>query len=59
MNFSGSYAKDDVTLLLQNINIAPTPVAEKERLIQSGTLHYSEILAPEVAPTDTLSLIHI
>ena len=53
MNFSGSYAPDDVTLLLQNIDIAPTPVAEKERLIQSGTLHYSEILAPEVAPTDT------
>lgn len=51
MIFSGSYAPDDLTLLLQTIDMAPTPVAEKERLIQSGTLHYSELLAPEAAPT--------
>lgn len=51
MSFSGSYAPDDVTLLLQTIDMAPTPVAEKEQLIQSGTLHYSELLAPEAAPT--------
>lgn len=51
MTFSGSYAPDDVTLLLQTIDIAPTSVAEKERLIQSGTLHYSELLAPEAPPT--------
>jgi hypothetical protein len=51
MTFSGSYASDDVTLLLQTIDMAPTPVAEKERLIQSGTLHYSELLAPEAPPT--------
>ena len=51
MTFSGSYAPEDVTLLLQTIDMAPTPVAEKEQLIQSGTLHYSELLAPEAAPS--------
>ncbi len=51
MKFSGSYAPDDVTLLLQVVDMAPTPVAEKEQLIQSGTLHYSELLAPEAPPT--------
>lgn len=51
MTFSGSYHPDDVTLLLQVVDMAPTPVAEKEHLIQSGTLHYSELLAPEAPPT--------
>lgn len=51
MSFSGSYDPADVTLLLQRIDMAPTPVAEKETLIQSGAAHYSEILAPESAPT--------
>ncbi len=51
MSFSGSYAPDDVTLLLQVVDMAPTPVAQKEALIQSGTLHYSELLAPEAPPT--------
>ena len=51
MTFSGSYDPADVTLLLQQIDMAPTPVAAKEALIQSGAAHYSEILAPEDAPT--------
>jgi hypothetical protein len=51
MTFSGSYRPDDVTLLLQTIDMDPTPVAEKEHLIQSGTRHYSELLAPEAPPT--------
>ncbi len=51
MSFSGSYLPEDVTLLLQVIDMDPTPVAEKERLIQSGTLHYSELLAAEAPPT--------
>ncbi len=58
MIFSGSYAPDDVTLLLQQIDMAPTPVAEKERLIQSGTLHYSELLAPEAPPTNQYMAIY-
>ena len=53
MTFSGSYAPDDVTLLLQTVDMAPTPVAEKERLIQSGELHYSELLAAEAPPTQS------
>lgn len=51
MTFSGAYDPADVTLLLQPIDMAPTPVAKKEALIQSGAAHYSEILAPEAAPT--------
>lgn len=48
--FSGSYAADDVVFLMTPLRLAPTPVAEKERLIQSGARHYSEMLAPESAP---------
>ena len=54
--FSGSYASDDVTFLLQPIGpdeaaaLAVEP-AEKERLIQSGRRHYSEMITPERAPS--------
>ena len=48
--FSGSYDPDDVIFLLKPAIIAPTPVAEKEALIQSGARHYSEMLSPEAAP---------
>lgn len=58
MRFSGAYHPDDVTLLLQEIDMAATPVAEKERLIQSGILHYSELLAPEAAPTENYMAIY-
>ena len=48
--FSGSYDPADVTFLLKPVQLAPTPVADKERLIQSGRRHYSEMIAPEVPP---------
>jgi hypothetical protein len=48
--FSGSYAPGDVTFLLRPVPIDPTPTAEKERLIQSGSRHYSELLAVERVP---------
>lgn len=48
--FSGSYAPEDVTILLRPADIAPTPTEEKERLIQSGERHYSEMLAEEKSP---------
>ena len=48
--FSGSYDPDDVIFLLKPAIIAATPVAEKERLIQSGARHYSEMLSAERAP---------
>ncbi|SOC26515.1 cysteine protease StiP family protein [Thalassospira xiamenensis] len=47
---SGSYEPDDVTFLLKFINMASTPVDEKEELIQSGRQHYSEMLSAEHAP---------
>lgn len=57
--FSGSYAPGDVTFLLRPVPIDPTPTAEKERLIQSGARHYSELLAVERVPgADYLALYH-
>ena len=49
--FSGSYAPQDVTFLLKLLELKPTPVREKERLIQSGAKHYSEMLSSESAPS--------
>ncbi len=49
--FSGSYDPQDVQFLLKPIELAPIDVAEKERRIQSGAAHYSEMLSPERAPS--------
>ncbi len=49
--FSGSYLPDDVIFLLKRVSLAPTAVAEKERLIQSGRKHYSEMIGPERLPS--------
>lgn len=58
MKFSGSYEPGDVTFLLKVVDIAETDVADKERLIQTGT-HYSEMLSAEKSPTaDYLRLFH-
>ena len=48
--FSGSYDPADVTFLLRPVDVAFTDVTEKERLIQSGERHYSELLSPEAVP---------
>jgi len=50
--FSGSYAIDDVHILLKPIQIKNTSIAEKERLIQSGDYHYSEMITYESLPSD-------
>lgn len=50
-SFSGSYAADDVTFLLKPVHIEPVPTAAKERLIQSGERHYSEMLSEEKLPS--------
>lgn len=50
-HFSGSYRPEDVRFLLKPITIEPIGVAEKERLIQSGQRHYSEMLSPESLPS--------
>ncbi|HEX8127002.1 MAG TPA: cysteine protease StiP domain-containing protein [Allosphingosinicella sp.] len=48
--FSGSYAAEDVTFLLKPVELRATDVAAKEKLIQSGRRHYSEMIAPERPP---------
>lgn len=50
--FSGSYDASDVTFLLKPVRIEETDVAEKERLIQSGQRHYSEMLSVEKTPDE-------
>ncbi len=49
--FSGSYMAGDVTFLLRRMLIAPTGTAEKERLIQTGQKHYSEMISEESPPS--------
>lgn len=49
-SLSGSYNADDVMLLLKKVDLTPTGVAEKERLIQSGRAHYSEMISEERRP---------
>lgn len=47
---SGSYRSEDVRFLLSRITLSPTGVEEKERLIQSGAAHYSEMISEEPRP---------
>ena len=52
MSFSGSYRGEDVTFLLTRLPAQEfTSVSEKERLIQSGQRHYSQMLSPESVPS--------
>lgn len=52
MNFSGSYHGDDVRFLLKPLALASfVDVPDKERLIQSGKRHYSEMLSRESLPS--------
>ncbi|NJN47836.1 MAG: cysteine protease StiP family protein [Candidatus Competibacteraceae bacterium] len=44
---SGSYVPEDCLFLLKPIHPPHIPVAEKERLIQSGQRHYSEMITHE------------
>ena len=48
--FTGSYQAEDTLFLLKPMAMTLVDVASKERLIQSGQRHYSELLAPEKAP---------
>jgi hypothetical protein len=48
--FSGSYRPEDTVFLLKPMSLETVNVATKERLIQSGQRHYSELLTPERAP---------
>lgn len=50
LRFSGSYPLQDIEFLLRPGQFTLTDTAEKERLIQSGRRHYSEMLSEETAP---------
>lgn len=57
--FSGSYLSEDVTFLLKVIDLPPLDISEKERLIQCGERHYSEMISREIPPSPTyLALFH-
>lgn len=50
--FCGSYRHDDVDFLLKRLEQPPwIEIADKEKLIQSGARHYSEMLSPEILPS--------
>jgi hypothetical protein len=59
--FHGSYRPSDVEFLLKQIQIEfMEDLALKERLIQSGKRHYSEMLTPERLPSERyMSLFHL
>lgn len=48
--FTGSYPPEDTVFLLKPMRLELVDMATKERLIQSGQRHYSEMLTPERAP---------
>ncbi|MCP5159453.1 MAG: cysteine protease StiP family protein [Gammaproteobacteria bacterium] len=48
--FTGSYRAEDTVFLLKPLCLEMVDVAAKERLIQSGQRHYSEMLTPEQTP---------
>jgi Tellurite-like stress resistance cysteine protease StiP/PELOTA RNA binding domain len=53
MSFHGSYRARDVEFLLKPISMQMIDdLPDKERLIQSGLRHYSEMLTPETLPTE-------
>ena len=47
---TGSYDASDVLFLLKPVVIEVTPVEQKERFIQSGKRHYSEMIGEESPP---------
>lgn len=52
MSFCGSYRHGDVDFLLKRLARPPfIEIAAKEKLIQSGARHYSEMLSPESLPS--------
>ena len=52
MSFCGSYRHDDVQFLLKRLQQQPfIDITTKEKLIQTGIRHYSEMLSPESLPS--------
>jgi len=48
---SGSYSISDCEFLLKLVDVKPVSVEQKEHLLQSGTIHYSEIVSEEKPPS--------
>lgn len=49
--FPGSYGSlEDVGFLLRRMSLTPVVLPERERLMQSGQRHYSEMIGPEDRP---------
>lgn len=55
---SGTYKPDEVSFLLKPITLEPVERSEKERLIQSGAKHYSEMISVESPPDDAYMSIY-
>lgn len=56
---SGSYKTDDVTFLIKLLDVQELSAEEKERALQSGEKHYSEIIAQEYSPSEEyMDLFH-
>ena len=58
IRFSGSYLPEDVQFLLEPTTIVPTAIDDKERHIQSGTRHYSEMISVEAVPAPAYMAIY-
>lgn len=50
---TGSYHIDDCAFLLQEADVTPLSVTEKETLLQKGGVHYSKMVSTETAPSQT------
>lgn len=50
--FVGSYPASDCQFLLQKIDMEYKTIADKEKLIQTGQMHYSETISKESPPSD-------
>ncbi|MBC7800132.1 MAG: cysteine protease StiP family protein [Gemmatimonadaceae bacterium] len=48
---AGSYEPRDITFLLTPVSLSVTDIASKERLIQGGHRHYSEMISAEDPPS--------
>lgn len=59
IHFSGSYLPTQVQFLLQQTTLAPTDTHTKERLIQSGQKHYSQMIGKERPPSDTHQALYL
>ena len=50
---TGSYHIDDCEFLLQEVDIKPLSITEKETLLQKGGVHYSKMISTETPPSKT------